>query len=176
MPYPAGAIANEFITIAKAAGRKLSPLKLQKLVYFAHGWYLAFTGHPLINEPIEAWKFGPVIPSLYHAFKKYGYGEVAECVTDDYLWAFGNPEHAPSIDDNLNQEENELAKQVVKRIWDVYGRFSATQLSNLTHAAGTPWSDTPDRDKRRHATIDQDLIRTYFAAQLEQNRSQHAVG
>jgi uncharacterized phage-associated protein len=61
MPYPAAAIANEFIKVAKRNGVLLTPMKLQKLVYFAHGWYLALLGKPLINEPVEAWKFGPVI-------------------------------------------------------------------------------------------------------------------
>lgn len=176
MPYPAGAIANEFIKVARENGKSLSPLKLQKLVYFAHGWYLGFTGKPLINEPVEAWKFGPVIPSLYHCFKKFGYQAINECMTEGDFWGMSRGGHELCIDDNPDQNENELAKRIVKRIWEVYGAFSATQLSNLTHSDGTPWSQTADKDRRKHATISQDVIRAYFAAQVERNRSQHVHG
>jgi len=183
MPYPAGAIANEFIKIARENHKRLSPLKLQKLVYFAHGWYLALTGKPLINEPVEAWKFGPVIPSLYHALKKYAYQSVNECMTDDDFWepSTGGVCHELSVDDGPDQQENELAKRIVRRVWDVYGGFSATQLSNLTHDDGTPWSMTPDKDKRRNAIIDPEIIRGYFKAQADKslaqaNRDRQPVG
>jgi uncharacterized phage-associated protein len=62
------AIANYFIELAKF----ITPMKLQKLVYFAHGWCLALADKPLINEKIEAWQYGPVVSSLYREFKKYG--------------------------------------------------------------------------------------------------------
>ena len=125
-------------------------MKVQKLVYFAHGWYLAFTGHPLINEPVEAWRFGPVIPSLYHALKPYGSQEVDEpvaeldpTVKDPYIWSL----REASIDEGPDPAENNLAKQIVKRVWEVYGNFSAVQLSNLTHVEDDPWSKTPNKDK-----------------------------
>jgi uncharacterized phage-associated protein len=63
--YDPKAIANYFIARAAADGKRLTPLQLIKLVYIAHGWYLGLTGEPLINEPPEAWQYGPVIPSLY---------------------------------------------------------------------------------------------------------------
>lgn len=44
---------------------RISTMKLQKLCYFAQGWSLSWTGQPLFNEPIEAWKYGPVVPELY---------------------------------------------------------------------------------------------------------------
>ncbi|WP_366513810.1 type II toxin-antitoxin system antitoxin SocA domain-containing protein [Planktotalea sp.] len=44
-------------------------MKLQKLVYIAYGWHLALSGKKLFTEEIEAWKHGPVVPSLYHEFK-----------------------------------------------------------------------------------------------------------
>jgi uncharacterized phage-associated protein len=170
MPYPASAIANEFIRLAKKSNRPLSPMKVQKLVYFAHGWYLALTGEPLINEPVEAWKFGPVIPSLYHILKPYGSTDIAEPLTDDPFHVFVDDEvHEYSIDDGYNPDENAHAKKIVKRIWDVYGGFNAVQLSNLTHNEDAPWSQTLDKDKK-HTVIDQDLIKQYFSRVLQRNR------
>ena len=55
MTYQAVAIANAFIDIGKQNNATdLTPMKLQKLVYFAHGWNLGATGRPLINEEVEA--------------------------------------------------------------------------------------------------------------------------
>lgn len=66
------AVANYFLDKAREDGVDLSPMKLQKLIYFAHGWHLAIYGEPLIDESVEAWAWGPVISSIYHDFKKYG--------------------------------------------------------------------------------------------------------
>jgi uncharacterized phage-associated protein len=55
MPFDSKAVANEFLKLAEQDGVKLSPMKLLKLVYFAHGWHLALKGEPLLNERVEAW-------------------------------------------------------------------------------------------------------------------------
>jgi len=166
MPYPAAAIANEFKKLAEESNRPITPMKLQKLVYFAHGWYLALAGNPLINEPIQAWKFGPVIPSLYHALKAYGNSPITGHVRNEAETLFGEPERS-FVDDGPNAKENEQVKELVKRIWELYGSFSAVQLSNLTHDPKSPWSITADRDKKRAVPIDQDKIRDYFLAQAK---------
>ncbi len=42
------------------AGFSLNPVKLQRLIYVAYAWYLAFNqGQRLFTEQFEAWKFGP---------------------------------------------------------------------------------------------------------------------
>ena len=46
------------------------PLKLQKLLYFAQGFSYAFYDKELFNDDFEAWVHGPVIPSIYHEYKK----------------------------------------------------------------------------------------------------------
>ena len=72
MPFSAKAVANVFLELADAAKQTLTPMKLQKLVYYAHGWYLGLTGRPLLDELIQAWSFGPVVRSLYNEFKEFG--------------------------------------------------------------------------------------------------------
>ena len=52
------AIANFFLSLAKQSGEAITPMKLQKLVYYAHGWFAGHTGTPLINETVEAWHTG----------------------------------------------------------------------------------------------------------------------
>lgn len=72
MPLETGAVANYLLDLADASGDPVSPMKLQKLLYYAHGWHLAVTDRPLLNEFVEAWRWGPVIPSIYHEFKEFG--------------------------------------------------------------------------------------------------------
>src|SRR5215467_7486621 len=82
MAYPAKAVANEFLYLAKEERRPVTPMQLLKLVYFAHGWYLALTGERLIDERVEAWKYGPVVPSIYHEFKRFGNEPITEYATE----------------------------------------------------------------------------------------------
>ena len=76
MAYPTKAVANYFIDLANAKKIQITPMKLQKLIYFAHGWHLAIIGEPLIDECVQAWSYGPVIDSIYHEFKEYGSGPI----------------------------------------------------------------------------------------------------
>ena len=69
----------------------VTPLKLQKLLYYCQGYSLALTGKPAFRDQIDAWNFGPVLESVYQAYKKYEggiipYGEIeAETIPDETL-------------------------------------------------------------------------------------------
>ncbi len=56
-PVSAKLVANYFLKKAAAEGVTLDPMKLQKLVYIAHGWHLGLLGAPLLRSPIEAWTY-----------------------------------------------------------------------------------------------------------------------
>lgn len=62
-PYKAKAAANYCLDLAEEEGKRLDPMQIQKLVYFAHGWYLALTGEPLVEEHPEAWAYGRSFPA-----------------------------------------------------------------------------------------------------------------
>ncbi len=159
MPYPATAIANEFIELS--GGKSLSPMKLMKLVYFAHGWYLALTGKPLIQERIEAWQFGPVIPRLYQDFKQYGSGDITQ-PTLEFRFSNGRTGfHETRVHEGEDPAENEEALDVIHQVWEIYGKHSATKLSNATHMQGTPWSAIY-REGARSLVIPNELIGQYF--------------
>ena len=161
MPYPAAAVANEFLALAKAEGKVLTPMKLQKLVYFAHGWCLALTGKPLIREHVEAWRYGPVIPAIYHEFKEAGNGpissEAIDLVNEGGKMCF----KAASLDDYPDDDERTNARQIIARVFALYDKYTASQLSNSTHADGTPWQQVY-RDGERKLLISNDTIKTYF--------------
>ena len=65
-------VADDILKLAKRRGMVLTPMQLMKLVYIAYGWYLAMHNARLFDDRIEAWKYGPVIPNLYHATKHFG--------------------------------------------------------------------------------------------------------
>jgi uncharacterized phage-associated protein len=83
MSYSVATVANAFIDIVANNGFYLTNLKLQKLVYFAHGWYLAFTDTPLIDDEVQSWKYGPVIQSLHYELKHYGSGHITKKIPTD---------------------------------------------------------------------------------------------
>ena len=133
----------------------ISPMKIQKLVYLAHGWYLAVKGKPLIDDPIQAWHYGPVIPNLYQEFKKYGEGPIKRFAL----------EYNPYTNEPLTvaSPNDESTIQILNKVYDFYGGFSAIQLSNLTHKQGTPWADTwGEGDIPSGTPIDNDKIKEHF--------------
>ena len=161
-PYSPKAVANYFLNRRKERGlRPLTQMKLHKLVYFSHGWHLALWNKPLINEMVEAWEYGPVVPTLYHEFKEYGANKIPRLATD---W---NPETldwdiTPRID-----EDDKQALGLLARITTVYGMRSARDLSALTHAKHSPWTQTAEEHSGiRHVDIPNDRIQGYFKEKI----------
>lgn len=173
-PYDAKAIANFFLGLAETDNTSLTPMKLQKLVYYAHGWHLGLTGRPLLNEAIQAWSFGPVIMSLYKEFADFGADPITRKATErervsGMVLLNDLNLHEPSIDD-YESDDKEFVKNLLKRIWRVYGSFTSVQLSNLTHATGTPWDQINrmyNGNIPKYATIPDELIRQHFQAQVK---------
>ena len=66
-------IANFFLSIVdRESGSSITPLKLQKILYYAQGYYLAKENRPLFKEDFEAWAHGPANPGIYDKYKDYG--------------------------------------------------------------------------------------------------------
>ena len=113
-------VALDILKLAKSKGKGLTPLQLMKMVYIAYGFHLASTGRRrLFEDDIEAWKYGPVVPNLYHETKSFGRTEISYEHGDDF--PFYHPDE----------------KTLLSRIVDVYGAYPGTALSNLTHREGT---------------------------------------
>jgi uncharacterized phage-associated protein len=161
MPYPAKAVANEFLHLAKDEGRPLTPMQLLKLVYFAYGWYWAIANDRLLDERVEAWKYGPVVPSIYHEFKRFGNEAINDFATELIPRRKEDGKFTFFLEEPRVPECDELPKQLIRRVWDVYKGYSAIQLSRMTHEPGTPWAETPDKDVKG-TDIDDQKIRNYF--------------
>jgi uncharacterized phage-associated protein len=156
----ASTVANEFMSLAAVEGKSLTPMQLLKLVYIAHGWMLGLHGEPLISNRIEAWKYGPVIPDLYHQIKRFRSRPVTEALK-------------VPVDDSLNDLEADLVAQVYR----AYGGMDGIQLSSLTHQPGTPWDETFSDDSWA-AEISNDLIEHHYqglAAKYAAKQQQQAA-
>lgn len=160
MPFSAAAVANEFLHLAHRDRKNITPLKMQKLVYFAHGWHLAITGRPLLTEPIQAWKFGPVIPTLYQEFKEYGADPIPFPAT---AYVAGQGQVVVRLEHEGTPEEVQVARQIIERVWREYGKYTAAQLTTFTHSEDSPWARTPDKEEPG-TVISNDEIRDYFLA------------
>ena len=143
--YSALAIAEYFLFLAAedfTATEPVTPMKLQKLVYYAQGYHLALHGHPLFHEPIQAWRYGPVVEPIYSAYRRYGRGPIPAPE------GYDPTQFSPAIALLLNQ------------VYGTCGPHDAWALSLMTHAE-QPWRDTPQR-----AIIAPALMRDFFARQL----------
>lgn len=119
-------------------------MQMLKLVYIAHGWRLGLYGKPLINDEIQAWRYGPVIPRLYDAVRVYKSSPITKKIK------------APK-GDVLNRNENSIVEQV----FEIYGNLSGPALSRLTHAAGTPW-DLSYEPEEFGVEIPNDIIEDHY--------------
>jgi uncharacterized phage-associated protein len=139
-PTSVAAVANEFLRLSEAEGGvPLDQMKLQKLLYYAHAWYLAYNDTPLFEDDFEAWPWGPVVRDVYIQTKDYGRSPITAP-----LWEFGRkPDGRFDFVTPGGVPEN--LKPFIKSIWDVHKSFTGVQLSNATHAPGEPWTIIKDR-------------------------------
>lgn len=70
----------EGIDVAKYILSKIActQLKLQKLVYLCFADYLCDTGKALFIDKIYAFKYGPLVDSVYKRYREYGYKPIDE--------------------------------------------------------------------------------------------------
>jgi uncharacterized phage-associated protein len=76
-------IAHYFIALANESGSLLTNRKLQKLLYYTQAWHLAMYEKPIFEEDFEAWAHGPVLPSVFEYFDKFGYSPIQQKDLDD---------------------------------------------------------------------------------------------
>ena len=151
-------IVNYIINKALEDGVDITHLKLQKLLYFLNGYYIAVTGRPLIDNTFEAWDYGPVVPAIYHELKKYGNSPITSFINNITYADDGTivePAPIPTDDEVLNK--------IFDFVWNNYGKYSALKLSAITHKEGTPWDKTRKNNPGiKDADIPFEDIESYF--------------
>lgn len=114
-------VANYFLSKLNIhEDSSITPLKLQKLVYYAQAWSLVWDDEILFNEPMEAWAHGPVNPDLYNKYRDYGWRNIAPADVGDFSM--------------FSRDQMET----MDVIWDDYGDYDGKYLERLTHQED-PW-------------------------------------
>jgi uncharacterized phage-associated protein len=144
--YTAIQVADWFRNaIDREAGDLITHLKLQKLVYYAQAWSLALLERPLFDEDFRAWTHGPVILSVWHAFK-------------DYRW-----EALPPAEDVAEFEPE--VEALLNDVLAAYGEHSAKALEDLTHSED-PWIRARNGlppEATCNATIPKDHLQQFYS-------------
>ncbi len=165
MSYPAAAIANSFLDLSRRHGKQLTPMQIQKLVYFGHGWHLAYhRDDPLSEEPAQAWRWGPVFPTLYHSVKRWGGSPIEnDVMAIRPVQTNGHRQMENSFP--RVTDEDDLA--FLKMIWDAYGEMTGPELSRVSHDIAGPWYRVwNESGGAQGVIIPDDLIAEYFQEKL----------
>ncbi|MDD6003258.1 MAG: DUF4065 domain-containing protein [Bacteroidales bacterium] len=147
MAYPVDKIANMLLIYsADNGGELMTNMKLQKMLYYQQGFHLAYFDSPLFEDDMEAWMYGPVVPSIYEKYKSYGRNGIEPDKTIDFSF------------DNAN----ELA--LFNEVCNVYCAYSASGLMNMTHDE-MPWKSTPTGEGH---IIEKEKMRSFFKTRLRE--------
>lgn len=139
--YTSSHIANYFLSSACDENIIITPLKLMKMVYFSYAWYLYLSDKNLFKEDIQAWKHGPVIPSLYHEFKHFGlYGDIrGTYATYIDLTQEDTPIPQNPIVNIDELESNSNLNAAVCGVWYYYKNRNGDELEQISHQEGSVW-------------------------------------
>lgn len=145
---PVKNVARWFVNHAdREAGEAITPLKLQKLVYYAQAWFLANFDRPIFTDDLEAWAHGPAHRGLYAKYRNFG-------------WDALPPEIGPLPPENVGD--------FLGAVFDEYGQYSAKKLERMTHEE-KPWlearGDLPP-EAASSMPISKITMRNYYAEHL----------
>lgn len=144
-------IAKFIICLAQDNGDLITNLKLQKLLYYAQAWYLVnFNNQKLFQDDIQAWQYGPVVPSVYSEFSKFGRNPI---ILDD--------KECDSLD------LTDTIKEYLSDFCENFLRFSATELVGMTHNE-RPWKEAKERGV--NSVIDTDLMFNFYSNMLNDEK------
>lgn len=126
---------------------KLTTLKLQKLVYYVAVKYIQVRAKPLFTEKIEKWQYGPVTPSVYHAFKGYGYNHIDIPVIQFDLKEDGFQDREFDLN-YFSADDKELFNEVINQLANI----SARDLVEATHKEKA-WKMHQDKINSGHRSL-----------------------
>ena len=105
---------------------EVTPLMLQKLLYFIQGVYSALYGRPIFEEDCRAWVHGPVYPEVYELFRDFKYNPI-----DDARFAL-----LKGMENGLTDDE----KHVIDLVLNTFGMYGGKVLERITHKE-EPWME-----------------------------------
>lgn len=136
MKAVATVLSNNILVRAKNENIKVTPMKLQKLLYYICVKYVKEVGDTPISEQFEVWQYGPVIPSVYSEFKPFGSSPIKQFARN-----------AKGIAKMVDEEANPILTDCINYIWSRYKNYSGIDLSRKTHQRGSGWFSAYQNDR-----------------------------
>lgn len=130
--------------------KEVTPLALQKILYFIQGIYMVIFGKPLYKEDCMAWIHGPVYEEVYDLFRDFKYNPI-----EDNRFA---------IFKDRFEELSEQEKKVIDLVINTFGKYSGKVLEDITHEE-LPWKNARagyESSEPSREIISKDEIKNYF--------------
>lgn len=137
-------VAKYIISLSdENSSRAVTPLKLQKILYYVQGLSMKINGREIFHEELEAWDHGPVNGEIYTAYKHYRYLPIEKDVEFQM--------------NNLNLSPEDI--NIIQKVWNDYGDIDGKILEELTHQED-PWINAYEKGK--NVIISKEAIHDYF--------------
>lgn len=135
-------LCNNILARGKKEKIPLTPMKLQKLMFYTCRDYARREGDLPINENFEVWQYGPVLPSVYKAFRNY---------QGDVITSYSKDARGKSY--QVDESKYPSLKSSLDFIWTTMKGISGYDLSLKSHADNSAWS-IANRQGRRIITLE----------------------
>jgi len=126
----------------------ITPLALQKALYYVQGFYYAFVGEFLFEEDCEAWAHGPIYRDIYKRYSSYRFDPIEGSETCD--------------ETVLMNYEKAIIDSIIKNLCCYSGKI----LEGFTHSE-EPWLKTRGDlsiNEASNRTIHKKVMKAYFVA------------
>lgn len=126
--------------------KKISTIKLQKMLYYCDAFSLVLLCRPLFDENFQAWANGPVVPDFFN---------------------FHEGKHFIYIRDFCDMKLPRLykkEKEVINLVIQKFAKYTGQELSDLTHQQ-RPWIEARENlpeGERCKNIISKDVMQDYF--------------
>jgi uncharacterized phage-associated protein len=154
-------VANAVLDVAERENFKITNVSLNKITFFAHGWYLAFYDSPLVDSLFEAWQYGPVHPQIHRQLKKFKNRQITQKLTRIDMMTGEDVVVIP----NLTNEQRE----VIEKATGFYGKYSGSKLIRISHESGAPWDQVWREANGKSSPgmiVPDELIRNFYKGKL----------
>lgn len=128
-------------------GKEITPLALQKILYYSQGFYKVFFGKFLFNDDCQAWIHGPVYVNIYEKYKEFKSANISININYD-------------ISDLISDDKRDILEAIVK----YFGYYNGKALEKMSHYE-TPWINARKGllpTENSNNIINKESIKDYF--------------
>ena len=129
---------------------EMTPLQLQKLLYYIQGLSFALNGREMFEDDCQAWVHGEVYPNVYQTFKEFSFKFIDDC----FIPSLANDKETLAKDD----------KEVISLVSSTFGECNAKKLEKLSHYE-MPWIEAREgykENERSNKIVTKKEICNYF--------------